>query len=322
MSETNQTLIQQFYTSFQASRSDLTSRLESLKSEGSPSADVLNEITLEISQLRKKLTDAVAYLPSYDQRQYESHIKAIEKLLSEIRASSSSKSKFSFKRKQPVQSPSPVVAAPSIMPADTKLSLSAPQSSGRILSGRSNEYLTTSSLPTSSTASDLTLTNLDHCVVNLVNAGLVDVDQQTKITALHVRDVSNSIVILPSTIDGSAMFHNITKCTIVLGCHQFRMHTSNQVHVYLAISSSPIIEHCSNISFASYPAVLCNNGREREMASKASNHDSVQDFSHIRPTPSPNWNILRTEMQVKDSDWPVSPVGDKIENILSLLLPH
>ena len=225
---------------------DLTSRLDSLKSKGTPSSDALNEITLEIAKLRKELTDAVAYLPTYDQRQYElvsslppfshstfcnslyfsdKHIKTIEKSLTDLRTASTSKSKFSFKRKQPTQTSSSVNTTASANPltTDSRPTTNPSQSNSRILSDRSKEYLTLASLPESSTASDLTITNLDHCIVNLLPD---NPDERRSITALHVRDVTNSIFILPSSIDGSAMFHNISKSIMVLGCHQVCFHDS------------------------------------------------------------------------------------------------
>ncbi|CAL1709930.1 unnamed protein product [Somion occarium] len=325
MSESNQTLIQQFYVSFQASRSELSSRLDHLKSQGPASLDALNELALEIAKLRKELTDATAYLPSYDQRQYETHLKTFEQSLVELRSSSVSKPKFSFKRKQAAQSgsssPQPAKGVPQSTSVPPPIS-AASQSNGRILSNLSNEYLTSSSIPSSTSSGDLTISNLDNCVVNLVSTpnGSPGSNQEPKITALHVRDISNSILLFPPNIDGSAMLHNLSRCIIVLGCHQFRMHSSSHVNVYLAISSNPIIEHCSDITFTGYPFSLFNDSDAEKDILTSNKHLSVQDFSHIRPSQSPNWRILPDSERVPEGGWPHSKDVD-LRATLSRLLP-
>jgi len=80
---------------------------------------------------------------------------------------------------------------------------------------------------------------------------------------------------------------------VVVGCHQFRIHTSKSVDVYLLTTSNPIIEHSSTIRFAAYPTSLS----QPVQTISDNKYTSVQDFSHIRPTPSPNWCILPDEAQ-------------------------
>jgi tubulin-specific chaperone C len=67
------------------------------------------------------------------------------------------------------------------------------------------------------------------------------------------------------------------------------MHSSQNVDVYLDIRSNPIIEHSNGIRFAPYPSFL-DASISPESVSRS--NLSVQDFSHIRPTPSPNWSLL------------------------------
>lgn len=47
---------------------------------------------------------------------------------------------------------------------------------------------------------------------------------------------------------------------------------------------------------------------------------AVQDFSHIRATPSPNWSVLPPDASIIDPQWPLSAVGD-VDGILPDLLP-
>jgi hypothetical protein len=68
------------------------------------------------------------------------------------------------------------------------------------------------------------------------------------------------------------------------------MHTSTFIDVVLGISSNPIIEHCSNVRFASSNGVGATGATTQEAGSLPY---VPQDFSHIRGTPSPNWSVLR-----------------------------
>ena len=50
-----------------ARSADLSAALQTLK-EGASTPDIIDRVTVELSKLRKDFTDAVPYLPSYDQR--------------------------------------------------------------------------------------------------------------------------------------------------------------------------------------------------------------------------------------------------------------
>ncbi|GBE83465.1 tubulin binding cofactor C-domain-containing protein [Sparassis latifolia] len=329
MAETNQALIQEFHSHFQTMRSELTTRLEALKSGGA-TPDGLESLSLDVAKLRKELTDGTDFLPSYDQRQCELRLKNIEDTLENLRASSAPKPKFSFKRKvnKPAVSPSAAASVFESTPSAGISHLNTFPSSSLNLVGRSHIFLTWSSLPVrTSSASDLSIADLDYCVVNLLpseSAGQVDA-KSFSITALHVRNISNSIVILPE-IEGSALLHDLTRCVIVLGCHQYRMHTSSNVDVYLHVPSDPIIEHCTGIRFTGYPrslhAAAYSPGSRIEPV-PASNHLSVKDFSHIRASPSPNWSLLPEEKLIAEPDWPGSSKQDgaNMDSVLDKLLP-
>lgn len=49
----------------------------------------------------------------------------------------------------------------------------------------------------------------------------------------------------------------------------------------------------------------------------------IQDFSHIRPTPSPNWAMLSRERAVADEDWLQAMHGERndVDTTLTRLLP-
>lgn len=189
------------------------------------------------------------------------------------------------------------------------------------LSNHSHARLSFASLPTARdyAESDVTIADLDNCIVDLISSST------PVLTALHIRNLTNTILLLP-VIKGSVLLHNLTRCIIVVGCHQvleseisiiklttiqFRMHTSTNVVVHLSIPSNPVIEHCSMIKFSKYPASI---------HATALNEYSVQDFSHIRATPSPNWSPLPDSSRLDEWIKAGYTAADPLEDVLDRLL--
>lgn len=132
--------------------------------------------------------------------------------MEELRGASTSAPKFSFKRK--ATGSKPVNKHTSIVGSPTK-----PQStlfeSARTLAVFSNRYLTILDVRSPNTSADVSISDLDNCIVNLLPGD----EDHTKITALHVQRVSRSVVLLPQ-ISGSIILHDLSECVIVVGCHQ------------------------------------------------------------------------------------------------------
>ncbi|KAH9854571.1 tubulin binding cofactor C-domain-containing protein [Lenzites betulinus] len=319
MSETNQELTQQFYSRFQPGTSELLAQLEILRNSA-VTVDAVEKIVVDAAKLRKELTDAIGYLPGYDRRQCENKLQDIETQVEAIRVSAAPKSKFAFKRKTAKSTlvPSPVTSTPTGSSAAPSSSIS--HASGLSLSGHSNSYLTLTSLSSPwSAASDLTISDLDHCVVNLIpSSANPDAPADLTFNALHVRNVTDTVLILP-ILPGSALLHDMKNCVIALGSRQFRMHTSERVDVYISIASNPIIEHCSLIRFADYPQQLRPASTDAAQEVK-SNYLAVQDFSHIRATPSPNWSELPQDQNLPGERWPLQGAADT-KALLQNLLP-
>ena len=200
-------------------------------------------------------------------------MKSLEQVVESLRVSKIPKTKFAFKRKpqpqsqvsQQVSTISKESSVSSFLPASSIIS------SNLCLSLQTAAYLTISSLPTQPQQSDLTLSDLNNCIVNLLPPS--SEEYSLKISALHARNLTQCVVLLPS-VDGSALLENISGCIVILGCHQvrfyqriydffeilkiplveqFRMHSSTKVDVFLSVSSNPIIETCSQIRFSQYP---------------------------------------------------------------------
>ncbi|KAJ3880708.1 tubulin binding cofactor C-domain-containing protein [Lentinula edodes] len=301
---------QTFLNDFQSLRSDLQTRIQQANQSVSISKQTLDGLNLRLAELSKSIVDATGSIPKFDQRNCENQLKEIEQSLEGLRKASAPTSKFAFKRKarEAVQS-SPNVSTPSIMKA------SAAPTSSLTLSSYTMKLVTPDDLPDPETVapelrSELSIHDLDSCILNLINA------KQHEISALHIRNVKNSILLLPP-LDGSVILHDLINCIVVVKCHQFRMHSSKSTDVYLSIQSNPIIEHCHRIQFAPYPASFS------PMIAQHNSDVSVQDFSHIKSTPSPNWNVLDEGARKSPEDWQlISAVSaTDVERILQKSLP-
>ncbi|KAF9557807.1 TBCC-domain-containing protein [Agrocybe pediades] len=311
---------QSFTAQFQTMRSELETQITAVKSASSSSANDVQQLSVLLAKAAKALADATGSLPSYDQKQYELQLKSFEKSIEELRVSTAPKSKFAFKRKQPQNSsstPPPTSSKNAAQAADAPLSSSSTMSSSNlVLFSHSYKYLTRHSLPEHPQQTDLSVSDLDHCIVDLLPAS--DGETPIVISALHARNLSNCIILLPS-IEGSALLHDLSQCIIVLGSHQFRMHSSKQIDVFLSISSNPIIEDCNAIRFAQYPKALLSP----EAQNKESPDYAVQDFSHIRPTPSPHFAFMNDESKESIEQWIVKARQDPTSvDRLRDVLPH
>ncbi|KAI6145309.1 tubulin binding cofactor C-domain-containing protein [Pisolithus tinctorius] len=287
MSESKWTFSQDFYTEFHAKAADITSRLDDLK-HGSPTPGAVQAVAVDVSRLAKSLVEATGGLPSYDQRQCEMHIKSLEMAVEVLRGASCAVPKFSFKKKAAkAKTDDPAIHAVSI-----PQNVSPVTGSVKALSSLSCRYLTAADFEHRATSGELTLSDLATCIVNLLPKDGHSMD----ISAIHVQRLTDCVLLLPR-ISGSILLHNLSNCVLVAGCHQFRMHSSTNADVYLSAVSNPIIEHC-----------LDNTA------------STVQDFSHIRSTPSPNWSVLPKDY--RQQCWPVTPLeGQTLLDELKRILP-
>jgi len=301
-------LAHKFCADFNATASELASRLDALKSGHDVAPATVQAAASDLSRLAKSLSDATGSLPSYDQRQCELQLKTLEKSMEDFRVASAAAPNFSFKRKPAKPKPT-VEHALAVAPSFTKSQVTAIESR-TALAGFSHRYLTILDVCCPDSPAEVSISDLDNCIVNLLPS---DKDQ-TEITAFHVQRVSRSVIVLPQT-SGSIILHDVSNCVLVIGCHQFRMHDSMAVDVYLESVSDPVIENCSGIRFAPYPGSLVHSESLRD-----SKHFTVKDFSHILPTSSPNWSFLLEERW--EQLWPVLALQDQaLREELERMLP-
>ncbi|CAK5274212.1 unnamed protein product [Mycena citricolor] len=256
MSDAQWSFSQTFASQFQNARTELESRI------ASATAASVDDLSIDLAKFTKMLGEAVGSLPTYEQRQYESKIKELEKSLQLLR-DSRPKSKFAFKRKAAVAgtpSHSSAVPVPSSSPAPVE---AVSTTSSNSITSQSHKYITKSALASASQSSDLIVSELSWCIVNLLSESTGD----GGFSAIHVQNLSDTILLLP-LVSGSVLVHDLTRCIVVVGSHQFRMHSSSNVDVYLH-TATPIIEHCTGIRFAPYPSSFAPDSVVHPLAVKA-----------------------------------------------------
>ena len=179
-----------------------------------------------ISDNTKLCVDLILYISTPWIHALIQQMDSLERTLEEIRSASLPKTKFAFKRKA---DKTPLSAAPTPPPSSS----GANELGGRDglpgtskfnnLRSHSHCRLSLQSIPTSGEGpplSDLIISDLDHCIVDLrATAGSVRSQNQFNLTAVHIHDLKETLLILP-IVKGSAILHNLYRCTVIATCHQ------------------------------------------------------------------------------------------------------
>ncbi|KAJ5520207.1 Tubulin binding cofactor C [Penicillium fimorum] len=124
-------LNERFFRYFQHEITDLQQEMDRLTDTsllGGERADATDHCLAGIVRLSNEVKDAASYIPTYDQRVYAEAIKALQDRLSETRATSEPRSKFSFKTKKNTSAMSLSDAA--VLAAEGRLSIPGCHSPG------------------------------------------------------------------------------------------------------------------------------------------------------------------------------------------------
>jgi tubulin-specific chaperone C len=139
-----------------------------------------------------------------------------------LQAASPSKPRFAFRRKGGPSSSKPVTPDPKLDSAQITKHDLASSTDAASISGKTGSYVTGATLPSLTTdkSSDLTIVDLDFCFVDLRQA--IDdgnVQSAVSISAVHVRNVRNSIIFLPK-LQGSILIYDMKNCVLAVECQQ------------------------------------------------------------------------------------------------------
>lgn len=270
----NASSAQSFYTHFRAATWKL---LEQLDVATTPEA--LQDALEKYAGLRAELTRAVdsGVLPAHDQAVHKSSLDQVAAALDQRRKAVEAhdvgrkKPGFAFKRKQeqPIvsrtSSCSEPAPAPECTPTTTSSTTDTPELNAAQTSQMSPGSVVTAA---SSSSNHVAISGLQGVSykhealhkrdtpisldLSAVSDSLIDLGHcVSTVKSVQLRNVTHSIVVLPR-VEGSVMVHDLASSILVVPlCHQFRMHTSNQVVVELATKRGSVvtIEACRQVVF-------------------------------------------------------------------------
>ncbi|CDH54177.1 tubulin-specific chaperone c [Lichtheimia corymbifera JMRC:FSU:9682] len=304
MSQTATEASNNFWQDFKAERQSIEDQIQQLGAK--PKNDLpgcFDSILKQINQLEKTLTQALDFVPSYDERQYMEQLKVLSASLESAKANLTPKAKFSFKsRKTKKEASNNPGVQHNNKPTTTILDTNAPSArKDNVLSFKDKVDTVIRVENPTTTAVNVLLSKLRRCVV------LVD---NLNISSLHVEDLKECLIVC-GMVQGSVLIYGISLSIIAVGCHQFRMHNAQGVDVIYNVSSRPIIEDSSNIRVTEYPAISVET---------TNYFDNVDDFNWLKQQASPNWKVMDSSKSNHINHQLSSITPENALSILSALL--
>jgi len=279
-----------FWNEFQTEKESILNTLTNLNNSvpNSKLKNEFNNILSRINNLEKSVIAASIYLPPHDKETCSKQIKLLNEELNKRKVLLTPKSKFSFKSRNKIKKNTDVVnniASSSSESIEEKKEIVNVPKNALLFSNKTNAYLTAQDLQ--NTTKDVYLNDLESCVIDLINI-------KFDIAILQMNRIKNCIVFV-NPIKSSMIIDNCDNCYFVLACHQFRMHDSKNIDVYLHCGSHPIIEDCVGIRFTKYELPVSNTDELFKIADIDKNnnqYDLVEDFKWLKQQKSPNWNVM------------------------------
>ncbi|OCF54713.1 hypothetical protein L486_07847 [Kwoniella mangroviensis CBS 10435] len=269
--------------------------------DGLNSSSDLSDLNSKISDLRTRVDQISALIPVYDRVKYDKQLTELERQVSSIRTMDKPKSKFSFNKSKKSSStkysstPKPGISSSSQPQGEVSTFTSISSPNTHTISNLSHRLIR----PPKDVIGTytLSLSNLSDCIIDL-RSGVHDdrhgeTKDQARLTAVHGKSLERCVVITP-VVGGSILLNEVRGSLLVLGCQQFRIHSSSDTTILLHVDSLPVIEHCTKLKFGSYPYELHDENTNLNLNL---NYQKVQDFDWPLPTPSPNWILLSTDEQ-------------------------
>ncbi|KAF3132279.1 hypothetical protein TWF703_007398 [Orbilia oligospora] len=305
-----------FHQSFNENILSLSSKISNLTSvRSSQQQTAISDVLSKISELTLELKDASNYLPAYDQKVYSEQLKAVTEELNVARKSVAPRSKFSFKNRRTGSSTAsassdttPAVSAPqklaSIPSSSSSTSTSTSTSSNlQTISLTSLTSTHTTPPPPTPQSTILSLSSLTSCIITPPPPS----SSSNYFTTTSINTIKSSILILPK-ITGPAHLTSLKNSVLVISCHQFRLHDSSDLDVYLRCRSRPIIERCKGVRVSFLPevlkAVLDGDDNKEDDEVEEDRWNQIDDFNWLKEgRPSPNWRVLEEEEMIKGEMW-------------------
>lgn len=142
---------------------------------------------------------------------------------------------------------------------------------------------------------DVTLESLQHCNVQIYGPP----------SAVHMNKLRDCKIFC-GPVSGAVFVDDCQNCTFVLPCHQLRVHSTEDSHFYLHVTSRAIVEDCIGVGFAPFNwsyKELEQHFRDAGLDPLQNNWSLVNDFNWLRTDEqSPNWSIIDKDIRISTWD--------------------
>lgn len=252
-----------------------------------------NAISKDILTLQKYVANSNLFLRGYDIKIFQKSLLELTTKAKECEDKLLPKKKFGFKNKMKPKV-STVDNIDGHAPSEVEhinISFIHNNKNACTLTNRENEnlYIEADEM----FRKDVTLNNIKNCKVKLFGAP----------STLHMNSLQDSIVFC-GPVSTSIFIENCKNCTFIIACQQLRLHKSENVNIYLHVTSRAIMEDCSNIYFTSYNLQydqIDEDFKKSGLDISINNWNCIDDFNWLNADKaSPNWRVLNAENIVKN----------------------
>ncbi|CAL8111264.1 unnamed protein product [Orchesella dallaii] len=283
---TQSQLSEAFMVEFNKKKEELGQQIKELKA-GASLNEHLTKISTEIQKLSKSLHDAAMFLPSYSIKIRQNEIRDLEKELRGREDELIPKKRFGFKSKAQAPTSNDVVNVATKESVKPVINASA--------LGKSDNFFTIENVKQGTVRyTEDQLNGNDVMVKDSVDAVIILEGGPSTLRLANLKNCK----LLCGPVRTSVFVDNVQESVLFLCCQQLRTHSSENVDIYLRVSSRAIIEDCKNIRFGPYN---WNHEKSNDLHIKAGiaatleRYDAVDDFNWLSSTHSPNWCLIPSE---------------------------
>ena len=242
-----------FWTAFNAQVHEFRTTLKTLVPGNADDLNRLQALKTQLSELQVFATEATPLLAAYDVRRSQEEIETVGKELRDVETALKPKKKFAFTRNTTTSKP--VVVATN---TSTSSSSSKENAESKTTDDVTGSYVISSQTGTTLLLSptELHAVSRDGVPVQLLikDCSSVTVSAPTMLGSVRLEDLYDCVIFLGPCCT-SVYLEDCRDCTVVLACHQLRIHKTHNCSLYVRVNTHPIIEDCTEMGFAQYSAV-------------------------------------------------------------------
>lgn len=251
-----------------------------------------NYISKEILTLQKYVSASTIFLRHYDLKKCQDILQELSAKAKDYEEELLPKKKFGFKNKV---KPKPIQKN---VNGNNKYDEVDSNPISRLIEyscgffHKQNETLTMTN--TEIFKKDVSVEHLENCIVIFKGSP----------STLHLNHLKNC-KIFSGPVSTSVFAENCVNSTLVIACQQLRLHSSNNVNIYLHVTSRAIMEDCKEIRIAPYNwhyEEIENDFENACLDISVNNWRSIDDFNWLSDKHSPNWRVIEEKDRVKNWD--------------------